>query len=167
VAGAGRHPATAAATFTGSAVRYQRLTTRGYAGVTVITNLVASCGGGIHVPDLDLWRVLRCGIGIIVISALTLMGLEDMRQTVALKNLLTGCLRGVAVAVLVINNRVSWEYGLPMALGSLVGGYLGARVARRSHPTAIRRIVIVIGFGVAAYYFWKFYGAADLRFGGE
>jgi uncharacterized protein len=107
------------------------------------------------------------GIGIIVISALTLMGLEDMRQTVALKNLLTGCLRGVAVAVLVIKNRVSWEYGLPMALGSLVGGYLGARVARRSHPTAIRRIVIVIGFGVAAYYFWKFYGAADLRFGGE
>src|SRR5215218_4670239 len=71
------------------------------------------------------------GIGIIVISALTLMGLEDMRQTVALKNLLTGCLRGVAVAVLVINNRVFWEYGLPMALGSLVGGYLGARVARR------------------------------------
>jgi uncharacterized protein len=47
------------------------------------------------------------GISIIVISALTLMGLEDMRQTVALKNLLTGCLRGVAVAVLVINNRVS------------------------------------------------------------
>jgi uncharacterized membrane protein YfcA len=42
------------------------------------------------------------GIGKLMISALSFLGLEDMRHVVALKNLLTGNLRSVAVAVLVV-----------------------------------------------------------------
>jgi uncharacterized protein len=65
------------------------------------------------------------GIGILMISALSLIGLGDIRSVVALKNLLTGCLRGVAVVALVAEGLVDWGYGLPMAVGGLVGGYLG------------------------------------------
>ena len=43
-----------------------------------------------------------------------------------LKNLLTGCLRSVAVLVLVVEGDINWGYCLPMAFGGLVGGYLGA-----------------------------------------
>ncbi|CAN5116341.1 hypothetical protein BH18ACT10_BH18ACT10_12360 [soil metagenome] len=47
------------------------------------------------------------GIGILMISALGFLRPEDMRHVVALKNLLTGGLRGVAVVVLVIGARLT------------------------------------------------------------
>ena len=107
------------------------------------------------------------GIGILMISNLSLMRLGNARQVVAVKNLLTGCLRGVAVAVLVIEGAVDWGYGLPMALGGLIGGYLGGMMSKRVHPRILRIVVICMGFGVAAYYFWRFYGLGDLHVGGE
>jgi uncharacterized membrane protein YfcA len=107
------------------------------------------------------------GIGILVISTLSFMGLGDTRQVVALKNLLTGCLRGVAVVVLVVEGTVNWGYGLPMALGGLIGGYLGGMMSKRVHPGVLRIVVIGIGFVVAAYYFWRLYGLGDLHVGSE
>ena len=107
------------------------------------------------------------GIGILMIGALSFISPGDIRHVVALKNLLTGCLRGVAVIVLVIEGNVDWKYGAPMALGGLVGGYLGGLISHRANRVLVRSIVIVIGFGVAAYYFWKLYGPAVMRISGE
>jgi uncharacterized protein len=106
------------------------------------------------------------GIGILMIGALSFISPGDIRHVVALKNLLTGCLRAVAVIVLVIEGNVDWKYGAPMALGGLVGGYLGGLISHRANRVLVRSIVIVIGFGVAAYYFWKLYGPAVMRISG-
>jgi uncharacterized membrane protein YfcA len=67
------------------------------------------------------------GIGILMIGALSFISPGYIRHVVALKNLLTGCLRDVAVIVLVIEGNVDWKCCAPMALGGLVGGYLGGR----------------------------------------
>jgi uncharacterized protein len=107
------------------------------------------------------------GIGILMISALSLMRLGDIRSVVALKNLLTGCLRGVAVVALVAEGLVDWRYGVPMAVGGLVGGYLGGMVSGRANRAVVRWGVIGIGFGVAAYYFWRIYGTPEMHVGGE
>jgi uncharacterized membrane protein YfcA len=107
------------------------------------------------------------GIGILMIGALSLMGFGDIRHVVALKNLLAGCLRSIAVVVLVVEGMVNWGYGLPMALGGLVGGYLGGLVSHRANRTVVRWMVIGIGFGVAVYYFWRLYGPPVLHIGGE
>lgn len=107
------------------------------------------------------------GIGILIISTLSLMGMDDIRHVVALKNLLAGGLRGLAVAVLVVGGAVNWGYGVPMALGGLAGGYLGGMLSDRVNHTVMRWIVIGIGFGVTAYYFWTLYGLPEPRIGGE
>jgi uncharacterized protein len=83
------------------------------------------------------------------------------------KNLLTGCLRGVAVVVLIIEGAVNWGYGLPMALGGFLGGYLGGRMSHRANRNVVRGIVIALGFGVAAYYFWELYGPPIMHVAGE
>ena len=62
----------------------------------VVTFVVALYGG-----------YFGAGIGILMISILSLMSLGDIRQVVALKNLLAGCLRGVAVVVLVVEGTVN------------------------------------------------------------
>jgi uncharacterized membrane protein YfcA len=107
------------------------------------------------------------GIGILMISALSLLGTGDVRRVVPLKNLLTGCLRSVAVLVLIVEGAVDWGYGLPMALGGLVGGYLGGTLTGRVSRNALRAVVMVIGFGLAAYYFWTLFGLPEPHIGGE
>ncbi len=81
--------------------------------------------------------------------------------------LLSGCLRGLAVMVFIIQGNVDWKYGAPMALGGLIGGYLGGLVSHRVNRSIVRLIVIAIGFAVAAYYFWKLYSPSVMRIGGE
>jgi uncharacterized protein len=122
----------------------------------VITFAVALYGG-----------YFGAGIGILMISALSLYGTGDVHHVVALKNLLTGCLRGMAVLVLVVEGAINWGYGLPMAIGGLVGGYLAGMVSGRVDRTVLRGVVIVVGLGVAAYYFLQLYGPPEFRVGGE
>jgi uncharacterized membrane protein YfcA len=122
----------------------------------VVTFLMALYGG-----------YFGAGVGILMISLFSLMGLGHIHQVVALKNLLACSLRGVAVLVLIIEGTVDWGYGLPMALGGLVGGYLAGEVSGRANPTVIRGIVIIIGFSTAVYYFWRLYGTSIPYIGGE
>ena len=132
------------------------ITTRLLPIALVVTFVVAVYGG-----------YFGAGIGILMISALGLSGVGDIDRVVPLKNLLTGCLRGVAVVVLIVEGAVNWGYGVPMVIGGLLGGYPGGMVSNRAPRRVLRGIVIVIGFGVAAYYFWNVYAAPITRIGGE
>lgn len=138
--------------------------------------------GSVH-PDLTLalWPVALAGIflvalyggyfgsgiGILMIGALSFISRGDVRHVVALKNLLTLCMRGAAIVVLVYEANVNWSYAVPMAIGGLIGGYVGGMVSHRANPKLVRSIVITIGFAASAYYFWKLYGSAILRTGAE
>ena len=44
---------------------------------------------------------------------------------------------------------VYWPYVVVMMAGAIAGGYGGAGLARRMGSTAVRRIIIVVGFGMA------------------
>jgi uncharacterized membrane protein YfcA len=50
-------------------------------------------------------------------------------------------------------NDVSWPHAAVMAVAAAVGGLFGAGVARRLPARIVRRIVAMIGFVLAAYYF--------------
>jgi uncharacterized membrane protein YfcA len=76
-------------------------------------------------------------------------------------------MRGAAIVVLMFEGNVNWSYGVPMAFGGLVGGYIGGMISHRANRTVIRAIVITIGFAASAYYFWKLFGSAVPRTGAE
>ncbi len=95
------------------------------------------------------------GIGILMISSLSLMGTGTIHHMNALKTFLAACINGVSVVVWVLYDKVSWGYVPAMMAGAVVGGYLGARVARRLPRDVVRWLVIAIGFTLAAYYFYK------------
>ena len=99
------------------------------------------------------------GIGILVIGAFGLIGLTDIHSIVPLKNALSGSLRAVAVTVFIVEGNVDWEYGLVMAAGAFLGGYLGGRMVHLTNRTLVRIGIVFLGFAMAAYYFWKIYGA--------
>jgi uncharacterized membrane protein YfcA len=95
------------------------------------------------------------GIGILMLSSLALMGLGDIHRMNALKTALAFCINIVAVLVFIAEVKVVWHYALSMAVAAVLGGYLGARVARRLDRNVVRWIVILIGFGLSGYYFYK------------
>jgi uncharacterized membrane protein YfcA len=95
------------------------------------------------------------GIGILTLSALSVIGVSDIHQMNALKALLTATINGISIVVFVIAGTIVWPYALVMALAAIVGGYFGARVSRRIKPRVVRWIIICIGFALATFYFWK------------
>jgi uncharacterized membrane protein YfcA len=101
------------------------------------------------------------GIGILMLSALGLMGLRDIHQMNAVKTVLAALINAVSVVVFIWDDKVRWDYGLIMAVAAIAGGYLGARLARRLNRELVRWIVIVIGFSFAAYYFRVSVGSPD------
>ncbi len=115
---------------------------RAVAGLAFFQFLVAVYGG-----------YFGAGIGILMLSSLAIMGVGDMHCMNSLKTLLNACINGVSVAVFVFDGKVSWSAALPMAVAAILGGYLGARLALSIRPRAVRWAVIVIGFGLAVYYF--------------
>jgi len=62
---------------------------------------------------------------------------------------LSACINGVAATYFIVAGMVIWADALMMALGAVVGGLGGAAVARHIGRTAVRRVVIVIGFVMA------------------
>jgi uncharacterized protein len=59
----------------------------------------------------------------------------------------------VALVLFIHARVVVWPEALVMLMGAAAGGYGGAYYAQKVNPLVIRRIVIVIGFGMSAYFF--------------
>jgi uncharacterized membrane protein YfcA len=52
----------------------------------------------------------------------------------------------------VFSGKVVWSVALVMAVGALLGGVLGGKLASTIKPAALRWIVVMIGFTVGIIY---------------
>jgi len=95
------------------------------------------------------------GIGILMLAALSILGLTDIHQMNGLKNLFALSINGIAAVYFIVYGMVYWPDALLMAVGAIAGGLFGSRLARKAGRTAVRRVVILIGFGMAVSLFLK------------
>jgi len=89
------------------------------------------------------------GIGILMLAALSLLGMNDIHQMNGLKNLLALCINASASLYFAWAQMVYWPYAVIMAVGAVAGGYSCAGIAYRLGARAVQRIVVVIGFVMA------------------
>lgn len=85
------------------------------------------------------------GMGILMLAALGLIGMQDLHQMNGLKNLLAICINGVAAIYFALQGAVVWTHVLIMAVASILGGFTGARLAHRLGRKFVRGAVVVIG----------------------
>jgi len=97
------------------------------------------------------------GAGFLLMSVLAVFGIQDINQVNALKVIATTTANGIAVVTFIVEKQILWKYCLLMMIAAALGGYLGARYARRMNPQFMRLLVVLIGLGMAAYFFWKQY----------
>jgi uncharacterized protein len=95
------------------------------------------------------------GAGFLIITLLSLFGFTDLNEINALKVVSTTLANGVAFLLFVVSGQVEWRYCLAAMFTCAIGGYSSARLARRVPQPVLRGTVIVIGFGMAAWFFWK------------
>lgn len=87
------------------------------------------------------------GVGILMLAALGLMGLTNIHRMNGLKNWGGFCMNVVAAGLFAMSGVVIWPVAGVMAVGAVIGGYGGSRIAQRISQTSVRRMIVVIGAG--------------------
>lgn len=85
--------------------------------------------------------------GIILVGLLGLVLSDSIQRLNGAKNVLVLVVNITSATVysIVGFDRISWLSVLLIAIGSLVGGYAGARVSRRLSPVLLRTVIVVLG----------------------
>jgi len=95
------------------------------------------------------------GAGFLIISLLSIFGFQDLNEMNAMKVVSTTMANGMACILFAFSGKVEWRYCLAAMVTCAIGGYLSARISQRLNPVFLRGLVIVIGLGMAAYFFWR------------
>jgi uncharacterized membrane protein YfcA len=95
------------------------------------------------------------GAGFLIISLLSLFGFQDLNEMNAMKVVSTTMANGMACVLFAFSGKVEWRYCLAAMVTCAIGGYLSARISQRLNQRFLRMLVVVIGLGMAGYFFWR------------
>jgi len=95
------------------------------------------------------------GAGILMVALLALLGMTHIHRINAYKTVQAAVCNGIAILAFVFHGVIYWKHAGVMVAGALLGGYFGAHFAQKMKQEHVRWIVIAIGFGMSAYFFWK------------
>jgi uncharacterized protein len=99
-----------------------------------------------------------------LMAGLLMQGIHDVQTNNALKNLLATVITSVGTVVFATTGLVSWPHTLVAFIGALMGGVLGARVARQLPTVGVHRVVIAVGLLLSVYYFQPYCGSGLASF---
>jgi uncharacterized membrane protein YfcA len=94
-------------------------------------------------------------LGVLLISVLALAAHDDLRRLNAVKGILSLIISVVSVVVFALGAPVDWLAAALLAPATLVGGYVGAKLAGRLSAATLRVAVVVVGLAVSIYLFVK------------
>ena len=87
-------------------------------------------------------------LGVMYVAALALILDESLNRINALKNVLSATVGLVTVLVFVIFAPVHWGAALTLAPATIVGGYAGAKLARRLPAGVLKALIVAFGTAV-------------------
>ena len=95
------------------------------------------------------------GAGFLIISLLSVFGFQDLNEMNAMKVVSTTMANGMACILFAFSGKVEWHWCLSAMVSCALGGYLSARISQKLDQRFLRILVVVIGLGMAAYFFWR------------
>jgi len=84
-------------------------------------------------------------MGVIILAVLGLTLPDTLARASGIRAVLSVLANGVAAIVFIIHGQLQWQAAGMLAIGCLVGGYIGATLARKLPAAALRVIVVAIG----------------------
>ncbi|MGA4978905.1 sulfite exporter TauE/SafE family protein [Streptomyces cinereoruber] len=83
--------------------------------------------------------------GVLYLSLMGLLLHDDLQRINAVKNILGALVNGVAAVFFLFVADFDWTAVLLIAVGSTIGGQLGAKVGRKLSPAVLRGVIIAVG----------------------
>ncbi len=111
------------------------------AGGAIVQLLISSYGG-----------YFGGGMGILMLATFTLMGMTHLHTMNGLKTLLGLLINGAATIAFFAAHKVVVDVAIPVAIGSVFGGWLGASIARKIDPMRVRLFVLVFAWGLTLWF---------------
>ncbi len=117
--------------------------------------------------ESEKWAVVLVGLAaiyggyfgvamsVVVLSLLGLMINDTLTRLNAIKQTVAFGANGAAAVLFLFSGRVIWLIALVMAVGALIGGTLGGRVAGHIKPDTLRWTVVSIGIVLTVIYFTR------------
>jgi uncharacterized protein len=96
-------------------------------------------------------------LGVMLVAALGLVLDEVLARVNALKNVISALVGFITVLVFALFGPVDWAGVLVVAPATIVGGYVGARVARRLPTPVLRALIVTFGVVVGGVLLYKAY----------
>jgi uncharacterized protein len=90
------------------------------------------------------------GMGVLLLAVLGMFLHDDLHRVNAARAALSLVVSTVSVVAFSLFGPVQWQAVAVVAPASLVGGFLGTRLARLMPPHVLRGVVVAFGLGVAA-----------------
>jgi uncharacterized membrane protein YfcA len=95
------------------------------------------------------------GIGILMLTSLSIIGMANMHKMNAIKNALAIAINGTAAVFFIIGGNVEWPLAIVAAIGASIGGYGLGTYAKRMDQEKLRQGVVIAGVVVSIYMFMR------------
>ncbi len=95
------------------------------------------------------------GGGFMVMTVLALFGMEEMHALNAMKVVAACASNLCAIFTFIVQGAIEWRYCVVSMFFAALGGWVGARFARRVNGDLLRGIVVATGCVIAGYFFWR------------
>ncbi|MFF3014970.1 sulfite exporter TauE/SafE family protein [Streptomyces sp. NPDC057939] len=83
--------------------------------------------------------------GVLYLGLMGLLLNEDLQRVNAVKNVIAALVNGIAAVFFLFVAEFDWTAVLLIAVGSTLGGQIGAKVGRRLPPTVLRGVIVTVG----------------------
>lgn len=83
--------------------------------------------------------------GVMMMATLSIFVADDLQRLNAVKNVLGTLINAVAAVLFILIAPVAWPAALLVAVGSVVGGQVGAVIGRRLPPAILRGAIVLVG----------------------
>ena len=95
------------------------------------------------------------GLGILLLALFGLLGQANLNAMNGIKNVVSALLTAIAVSIYAWGGVVAWPQALVMMIAATVGGYFGARIARRIPAPMLRAGIVATGLIMTTLFFLR------------
>lgn len=95
------------------------------------------------------------GLGILLLALFGLLGQKNLHAMNGLKNQVSALLTLIAVSLYAWGGLIAWREASVMMGAALLGGYAGARIARRLPVVWLRRGIVATGLTMSVLFFLR------------
>jgi uncharacterized membrane protein YfcA len=96
---------------------------------------------------------IQAGVGFIIMAALTGIHGLNLAKTNSVKVFVVLCYTSMALLVFIYNGKVLWTYGLILAVGNAIGGWIASRWSVGVNEKWIR-LILILTLSVLALKLW-------------